>query len=168
MNSPQPTTTLSLRRRFFRLAIPNILSNITVPLVGLVDTAMLGHLDDIRFLAGVALAAILFEFVYWTFGFLRMSTTGMTAQAVGRDDQHGLALILYRSLFLAALFALLILLLQKLLAWIGFGLLSGTAPVEQPGAITFLHAFGTPRRRWPTLFFWAGFSAVSAAITRST
>lgn len=133
MNSPQPTTTLSLRRRFFRLAIPNILSNITVPLVGLVDTAMLGHLDDIRFLAGVALAAILFEFVYWTFGFLRMSTTGMTAQAVGRNDQHGLALILYRSLFLAALFALLILLLQKLLAWIGFGLLSGTAPVEAAG-----------------------------------
>lgn len=130
---PPSPAQFSLRRRFFRLAIPNILSNITVPLVGLVDTAMLGHLDDIRFLGGVALAAILFEFVYWTFGFLRMSTTGMTAQAVGRSDEQGLYLVLYRSLFLAALFALGILVLQKLLAWVGFGLLSGTPPVEAAG-----------------------------------
>ena len=63
-----------LRTRFFRLTLLNILSIITVPLVGLVDIAMLGHLADIRYLAGVALASILFEYVYWTFGFLRMGT----------------------------------------------------------------------------------------------
>lgn len=124
---------ISLRRRFFRLTIPNILSNITVPLVGLVDTAMLGHLDEIRFLAGVALAAILFEFVYWTFGFLRMSTTGMTAQAVGRDERDALYMVLYRSLFLALVFAALILILQNIIATVGFGLLSGTSEVEAAG-----------------------------------
>lgn len=65
----------TLRARFTRLTIINILSNVTVPLVGLVDTAMLGHLADIRFLAGVALGTILFDYVYWSFGFLRMGTT---------------------------------------------------------------------------------------------
>lgn len=75
--------------RFFRITALNILSNIAVPLAGLVDTAMLGHLDDVRYLSGTALAGILFNYVYWTFGFLRMSTTGETAQAVGRGDRRG-------------------------------------------------------------------------------
>ena len=66
-------------RRFFRLAIANILSNLMTPLAGIVDTAFLGHLADIRHLGGVALAAVLFNFIYWSFGFLRMGTTGMTA-----------------------------------------------------------------------------------------
>ena len=55
-----------MKKRFFKLALINILSTLTVPLVGLVDTAMLGHLPDIRFLAGVALASLLFDFLYWT------------------------------------------------------------------------------------------------------
>ncbi|MFQ5628400.1 MAG: MATE family efflux transporter, partial [bacterium] len=106
---------------------------------------MLGHLEDIRFLAGVALSAILFEFVYWTFGFLRMSTTGMTAQAVGRDDQHGLHLILFRSLLLALIFSAIIILAQKLIAWVGFGLLSGTAEVEAAGRdYFFARIWGAP------------------------
>ena len=73
-----------MKKRFFKLALINILSTLTVPLVGLVDTAMLGHLPDIRFLAGVALGSLLFDFLYWTLAFLRMGTTGMTAQAVCR------------------------------------------------------------------------------------
>ena len=136
---------IQLTRRFFRLTIPNILSNITVPLVVLVDTGMLGHLDDIRFLAGVALAAILFEFVYWTFGFYRMSTTGMAAQAAGMNDRHGLYLILFRSLFLALVFAAIILVAQKLIAWVGFGLLSGTPEVEAAGRdYFFARIWGAP------------------------
>ena len=78
--APQTVDPVELRRRFGRLAAVNILSNVTVPLMGLIDTAMLGHLDSIVFLAGVALGSILFDYVYWTFGFLRMGTTGLTAQ----------------------------------------------------------------------------------------
>ncbi|MBE9017991.1 MATE family efflux transporter, partial [Chroococcidiopsidales cyanobacterium LEGE 13417] len=64
-----------------------------VPLAGLVDVAFLGHLPEIRYLAGVALATVLFNYIYWTFGFLRMGTTGMTAQAIGREDREGVILI---------------------------------------------------------------------------
>lgn len=59
----------SFFRQFFRLALANIISNLMVPLAGLVDTAFLGHLDDIRHLGGVALATVIFNVVYWSFGF---------------------------------------------------------------------------------------------------
>ena len=124
---------VSLTRRFTRLAVPNILSNVTVPLVGLVDTAMLGHLPDIRFLGGVALGAVLFDYVYWTFGFLRMGTTGTTAQAVGRDRQDEVWQILYRSVVVALGIAAMLLVTQRLLTAIGFGLLSGDAGIEAAG-----------------------------------
>jgi len=119
--------------RFFRLSLLNILSNITVPLAGLVDTAMLGHLADIRFLAGVALAAVLFDFVYWSFGFLRMGTTGTTAQAVGRGDRRECFLVLYRSLAIAAALAAALVVLQVPLREAGFALLSGEPGVEAAG-----------------------------------
>lgn len=58
-----------------------------VPLAGLIDTAFLGHLDDIRYLNGVALATVIFNVIYWSFNFFRMGTTGPTAQAVGRASE---------------------------------------------------------------------------------
>ncbi|MFQ5526310.1 MAG: MATE family efflux transporter [Thermoanaerobaculia bacterium] len=126
-----------LRHRFWRLAGINILSNLTVPLASLVDTAMLGHLEDIRFLAGVGLAAILFEYVYWSFGFLRMSTTGLTAQAHGAGDRRELESVLLRGLVTALAFAALVLLLQRLLEGAGFSLLSGAPEVEMEGRLYF-------------------------------
>ena len=117
-------------RRYPRLAAINIVSNLTVPLAGLIDTAMLGHLDEIRFLAGVALAAILFEYIYWTFGFLRMGTTGTAAQALGRGDDRELSLVLYRSIALALCIAGGILLLQWPLRELGLALLQGEPGVE--------------------------------------
>ena len=74
----------SLLRSFLRQAGPNILANVAVPLAGLIDAAMLGHLDALHHLAGVALATIVFDYLLWTFGFLRMGTTGLAAQAIGR------------------------------------------------------------------------------------
>ncbi|NEP46864.1 MAG: MATE family efflux transporter, partial [Okeania sp. SIO2H7] len=71
---------MNFYRPFFRLAIANIISNLMVPLAGLIDVAFLGHLAEIKHLAGVALATIIFNYIYWTFGFLRMATTGTTAQ----------------------------------------------------------------------------------------
>ncbi|MCZ6669456.1 MAG: MATE family efflux transporter [Acidobacteria bacterium] len=126
-----------LYARYFRLTFLNILANITVPLVGLVDIAMLGHLPDIRFMAGVALVSILFDYLFWSFGFLRMGTTGTAAQAVGRADRNGLFLVLYRALLLAGLIGGALLILQYPLREAGFLLLSGEAGVEDAGRAYF-------------------------------
>jgi MATE family multidrug resistance protein len=121
------------RDRFFRLALVNILSNLMVPLAGLVDVAFLGHLTEIRHLAGVALATVLFNYIYWTFGFLRMGTTGTTAQAVGRADQEAVLLTLLRNAVLAIGLGLIILVLQYPLRELGFALLSATQEVKSSG-----------------------------------
>ena len=126
-----------LRRRFARLTFLNIVANITVPLASLVDTALLGHLESIHFLAGVALASVIFEYVYWSFGFLRMGTTGTTAQAVGRSDTGEVFRTLYRSLLLAWLLAAAILILQVPLRESGFLLLGGAPEVEAAGRAYF-------------------------------
>jgi MATE family multidrug resistance protein len=123
----------SFLRHFFQLAIVNILSNLMVPLAGLVDVAFLGHLTEIRYLAGVALATVLFNYIYWTFGCLRMGTTGMTAQAIGREDREGVLLIGLRNGLIALLLGLLILVLQQPLKILGFTLLSAAPEVKASG-----------------------------------
>ena len=132
-----PRAPSSLFGRFARLTFLNVLANITVPMASLVDTALLGHLADLRFLAGVALAAVLFEYVYWSFGFLRMGTTGTTAQAWGRKDTSAVFLTLYRSLVVALALAVGILVLQVPLRELGFALLSGAPEVEAAGRAYF-------------------------------
>ncbi len=123
----------SLPRRFLKLTAINILTNLTVPMAGLVDTALLGHLADIRFLAGTALASLIFDYVYWSFGFLRMGTTGTTAQCVGRGDTDEAYRVLYRSLLVAAGVGVLLLVAQTAVRELAFLLLSGDAPVEAAG-----------------------------------
>lgn len=137
--------TRSFRRRFFSLAGINILSTIAVPLAGLIDIAMLGHLPEIHFLAGVALAAVIFDVMYWTIGLLRASTTGLTAQADGAGDRVEVYGVLRRALMLAALTALLILLAQRGIAAAGFSLLSGAPEVETAGRdYFFARIWGAP------------------------
>jgi MATE family multidrug resistance protein len=119
--------------RFFRLASVNILSNLMVPLAGLTSVAFLGHLGDIRHLAGVTLSTVLFNYIYRTLGFLRMSTTGMTAQAVGREDEEGVLLTGLRNGILALGLGITILILQYPLQEIGFALLSATSDVKASG-----------------------------------
>ncbi len=122
-----------MKQRFFRLAAVNILSNLMVPLAGAIDTAFLGHLADIRYLAGVALATVLFNYIYWTFGFLRMGITGMTAQAQGRGDDREVALTLLRYGMVALTIGLFILLLQQPLRELGFWLLQAQPDVLTAG-----------------------------------
>ncbi len=117
----------NLNHRFFRLASLNILANVTLPL------------------AGVALASILFDYLYWTFGFLRMSTTGTTAQAIGRNQAEEAYLTLHRSIVLAIVIALAILVLQFPLREVGFFLLGGTSEIEQAGRSYFnIRIWGAP------------------------
>lgn len=105
-------TKCNLNRDILRLAIPSIVSNITVPLLGLVDTAIVGHMGDASYIGAIAVGSMIFNVMYWLLGFLRMSTGGLTAQAFGRDDRHETSQILWRSMALAMLCALTIIVLQ--------------------------------------------------------
>ncbi|WP_083305418.1 guanitoxin biosynthesis MATE family efflux transporter GntT [Moorena producens] len=123
--------------RFWKLAIINILSNLTVPLAGLISVAFLGHLDQIRHLAGVVIATILFNFIYKSLGFLRMGTTGVTAQAVGRNDRDAMLLVGLRNGLIALILGVLILSLHYPLRELGFALLSATPDVKFSGIAYF-------------------------------
>ena len=122
-----------LSRRFARLTALNTVSNVTVPLAGLADTVMLGRLDDVRFLAGVVLGALIFDYLYFGCAFLRMGTTGLTAQAWGRGEIEEVAAHLYRALLLASVLGLFTIALRGPLGDAGFRLLAGTADVEEAG-----------------------------------
>lgn len=137
MQHATPSPPPDLWPRFARLAVVNILSNLLVPIAGLIDTAFLGHLDDIRFLAGVSLATVVFSYLYWTFGFLRMGTTGLTAQAVGRHDVAEMYLVLLRHGGLAIAIGLVLVILQAPLQQLSFALLSAQADVEAAGQAYF-------------------------------
>ena len=78
---------MSLNKQIVRLAVPSILANITIPLVGLVDTAIVGHISNAAAIGGIAIGTMLFDLLYWNFGFLRVGTSGMTAQAYGRESR---------------------------------------------------------------------------------
>jgi MATE family multidrug resistance protein len=97
------------------LAGPMILSNITVPLLGIVDTAVIGHLGSAHYLAGIALGSAVISILFWLAGFLRMSTTGMVAQAYGQNDLAQLAALLKRSLLLASIVALFLIAMSPLI-----------------------------------------------------
>ncbi|WP_404473083.1 MATE family efflux transporter [Vreelandella venusta] len=112
--------------RIWTLAWPIILSNITVPLLGLVDTAVVGHLPDSRYLAGVTLGATLFSFLYWGFGFLRMGTTGLVAQAIGRENDSDVRNLLGQSLIMAGVIGTLLIVLGSPLISLGLWLLDGS------------------------------------------
>ena len=75
----------STNKDILRLAVPSILANITIPLVGLVDTAIIGHISDAAAIGGIAIGTMLFDLLYWNFGFLRVGTSGLTAQAFGKE-----------------------------------------------------------------------------------
>lgn len=122
-----------LSQRFFHLAIVNILSNLTVPLAGLTSVAFLGHLGEIQYLAGVTLATVLFNYLYRTLSFLRMGTTGVTAQAVGRNDRSTILLIGLRNSLLAIGLGIAILLFQHPIRELGFAVLSAEPEIKAAG-----------------------------------
>ncbi|WP_281545109.1 MATE family efflux transporter DinF [Grimontia sp. SpTr1] len=109
----------ALHVRVFSLAFPMVLSNITVPLLGLVDAAVIGHLDHAWYLGGVAVGSTMIAVTFWLLGFLRMATTGLTAQAYGADDKAGLANVFLQGISLAWLLALAIVAVHPLIAdWV--------------------------------------------------
>lgn len=119
-----------MNHKILKLAIPNIISNITVPLLGLVDTALMGHLESEIYIGAIALGGMIFSFVFWGFGFLRMGTTGFTAQAIGRKEPDEVFYILVRAIGVALIGAFLILGFQYPIAEFSFYILAGSREVE--------------------------------------
>ena len=121
------------KTRFYRLALVNVLSNLMVPLSSFLSISFLGHLETLSPLAGVTLATILFNYLYRLLGFLRMSTTGTTAQAVGRSDETEVPLILLRNLSLALLLGVVFILLSYPIRHLGFSWLHAGDTVKSSG-----------------------------------
>lgn len=132
-------------RRTFALAWPMILSNITIPLLGLVDTAVIGHLDEAYYLGGVAVGSMIITFLMWMLGFLRMGTTALVAQRHGAGDLQAQFEVLKQGLMLALGLALGVVLLQwPILHW-GLPLAGGSGDVQQYAAQYFaIRIWGAP------------------------
>jgi len=116
----------SLNRSILKLAIPNIISNITVPLLGLVDMVLMGHQDSIAYIGAIGLGGTIFSVMYSIFSFMRAGTTGFTAQAYGANDRAEIAYSLYRSLCIALIATVLVLSLQGPVEWLSMKLLHGS------------------------------------------
>lgn len=105
-----------MNKRILSLALPNIITNITVPLLGMVDTSIVGHLDtegsSIDYIGAISVGTMIFNFIYWNFGFLRMGTSGFTAQSYGARDLKESMNILTRALFIALLISFSLIILQ--------------------------------------------------------
>ncbi len=90
-----------MNKQILHIALPSIISNITVPLLALVDTTIVGHLGSASYIAAIALGGMIFNMIYWLFNFLRMGTGGLTAQAYGANQHQATSYILLRSLTIA-------------------------------------------------------------------
>ena len=118
-----------MHRSILHIAIPSIISNITVPLLGLIDVAITGHLGSEVYLGAIAVGGMLFNIVYWMFVFLRMGTSGLTAQAYGRRDFTAVMQLLVQNSSLAAVLSVFMLLLSPLLFSVSMWLISPSAEV---------------------------------------
>ncbi|TOQ67934.1 MATE family efflux transporter DinF [Vibrio parahaemolyticus] len=128
-----PLSNPQVHRQVLALAIPMVLSNITVPLLGLVDAAVIGHLEHAWYLGGVALGSTMISVTFWLLGFLRMSTTGLAAQSYGGEDRKQLALVFMQGSIMALLFAFVFLIVHSPLADLIFGWSDASAEVKHYG-----------------------------------
>ena len=125
-------------RQILQIALPSIVSNITVPLLGMIDVAIVGHMGSPVYIGAVAVGSMIFNLVYWLFGFLRMGASGLTAQALGRRDLTEVTRLLVLSVGVALGIALLLIVLQVPLKWLMFWLIGPTADVV-PYATTYFY-----------------------------
>ena len=132
-------------RYLLEKAWPIILANAAVPLLGLVDTAVIGNVGTVTDLGAIAFGALIFSFVYWSFGFLRMGTTGSVAQALGALDQTEIRAVLGRALILAVALGLMLIMMQWGIRLVALALLDGSAAVEDVTAQYFnIRIWGAP------------------------
>lgn len=134
-----------MNKKILQLAIPSIVSNITVPLLGLIDVAIVGHLGSAAYIGAIAVGGMLFNIIYWLFGFLRMGTSGMTSQAFGQRDLKEVTRVLLRAVGVGLFIALCLLLLQYPIRKIAFLLIDATSEVCELATVYFnICVWGAP------------------------
>ena len=135
----------SRNSQILRLALPSIVSNITVPLLGLVDLTIVGHMGDVAYIGAIAVGSMIFNVVYWIFGFLRMGTSGMTSQALGARNLAEVMRMLMRSLAIGGAIALLLIVFQWPIRWVMLSIMHPSAQVI-PHAVTYFNIciYGAP------------------------
>jgi multidrug resistance protein, MATE family len=135
---PAPVKMLPITHRsVLTVAIPIMLSNVTEPLIGVVNTAIIGQLPDAYYIGAIAIGSLIFSFLFWGFGFLRLSTGGLSAQAVGAGDTVELTAVFWRALCIAVAAGLFLLLASPVIEKVAFDLIGGTPAVREQGEIYF-------------------------------
>jgi MATE family multidrug resistance protein len=147
-------------RRVLALAIPMMLSHVTTPLLGLVDATVIGRLGEAHLLGAVALGAVVFDFLFWSFGSLRMATAGLTAQATGAGDRAEIDRTLVRALCVAGIIGFALLVLQIPIGSLAFALSGASAAVQEPLALYFYV------RIWSAPFTLANYAILGSTLGR--
>ena len=124
-------------KQILHIAVPSIVSNITVPLLGLVDVSIVGHLGAASYIGAIAVGGMLFNMIYWIFGFLRMGTGGLTAQAYGQRNEAETARILLRSLSVSLLLAAALIVLQYPIRLLAFLMIDASREVQEMASLYF-------------------------------
>jgi MATE family multidrug resistance protein len=143
MHSPQSTPVT--HRGVLAIAVPIMLSNVTEPLIGVVNSAVIGQLPGAYYIGAITVGSLIFNFIYWGFGFLRLGTGGLSAQATGKGDAEELVAVLMRALIIAGLIGIVIIALSPLIGKLAFSLLEGSPEVESHAATYFyIRVFSAP------------------------
>jgi MATE family multidrug resistance protein len=132
-NARSPVT----HRSVLTVAVPIMLSNVTQPLIGVVNTAVIGQLPDPYYIGAIAVGALIFSFIFWGFGFLRMSTGGLSAQATGAGDMPELVAVLARALMIGLAAGLALIALSPVIRAVAFDLVGGSPEIRQHGETYF-------------------------------
>jgi MATE family multidrug resistance protein len=147
-------------RAVVRIALPLTLAHITTPLLGFADAAVIGRLGEAHLLGAINAGAVMFDFIFWGFGFFRMATAGLTAQALGAGDKQEMRAVLMRSLLLAGGIGLAIIVLQTLIAALAFAGLGASPEVTEAARIYY------DIRIWSAPFAFATYAVLGALIGR--
>jgi hypothetical protein len=124
-------------KQVFKLALPSIISNITVPLLGIIDLTIVGHMGDVMYIGAIAIGTMIFNVLYWLLGFLRMGTSGMTSQALGRRDLTEAMRLLVRSLTISTAIAATFIVFQLPIRWMALSIMQPTEQIAEQAAIYF-------------------------------
>ncbi len=126
-----------MNSEILKIAIPSIVSNITVPLLGLIDVMIVGHMGNAAYIGAIAIGSMIFNVICWVFGFLRMGTSGMASQAYGRGDDKGVANILVRALLIGLGIGMLFVMMQPIVRWAAMAAMAPQADVLPYACIYF-------------------------------
>ena len=132
-----PQTSKITHRSVLAIAVPIMLSNVTEPLIGVVNAAVIGQLPEAYYIGAITVGALIFNFIFWGFGFLRLGTGGLTAQAAGAGDAQELVAVLLRALLVAGIAGVALILLSPLIGEFSFKLIEGSPEIEAHAATYF-------------------------------